>query len=327
MILAAVSGGLDSVAMLWRLLEARESVQVLHVSLRSNTGRWRPEDAAMAALVPAISAIQGSFEYAAVPVRARGLDIVMVSALAGELARRREWPVDGLARGSQAHDMASLHLAAARRQADAEWATWWDGAPPPVLYPIAEMRRADLWSLLPEHIRRITWSCRMPVFGTDGAVTQCGACDTCREMAGEGVPLERDIVLPHRLRLEEERMQPRKEVVSVTTDGSGDATAYSPAITGRIQSIAYVKTDFADGVDFTITSEDTGQNIWTETDVNASTQRAPRQPVHGQDGTASLYAGEGEPVEDTIALVDERVKIVIAQGGATKTGAFHITYI
>lgn len=115
-----------------------------------------------------------------------------------------------------------------------------------------------------------------------------------------------------------------RHVVTLTTDGSGDATGYTPTVTGRVSAIHYVKTDFATGVDFTITSEATGQSIWTELNVDASTVRAPRQPIHGQDGTASLYAAAGEPVEDHIVLANDRVKIVIANGGATKTGTFHV---
>lgn len=112
--------------------------------------------------------------------------------------------------------------------------------------------------------------------------------------------------------------------VTVTTNGSGAATAYSPRLSGKINQIHYVKGDFADGVDFTITDEATGQGIWTESDVNASAVRAPRQPTHTQAGVASLYASGGVAVNDRIGVANSRVKIVIAQGGATKSGVFHI---
>ena len=116
-----------------------------------------------------------------------------------------------------------------------------------------------------------------------------------------------------------------KKTVSITTDASGDATAYtSEPVNGRILGIIYTKDDFAAGVDFTITTEDTLQNLWVESDVNASKTVAPRQPTHDTAGVASLFAGAGEPVEDHIWAVDERVKIVVAQGGDTKGGTFVI---
>lgn len=118
----------------------------------------------------------------------------------------------------------------------------------------------------------------------------------------------------------------RRYKVSVTTDGSGNATVLSPRLAGKVHSIQYVKdatTPFADGVDVTVTAETTGENIWTEANVNASGVRYPRAPTHSQAGVASLYATSGTAVQDKIGIVD-RMKIVIAQGGAAKLGAFHI---
>ncbi|MCU1418777.1 MAG: hypothetical protein JWP32_2951 [Schumannella sp.] len=112
--------------------------------------------------------------------------------------------------------------------------------------------------------------------------------------------------------------------VTVTTAADGTATAYSPRLNGKIHQIEYVKTDFANGVDFTITGEATGVNLWTESDVNASAVRAPRQATHSQAGVASLFAAAGAAVQDRLALANDRVKIAIAQGGATKIGVFHI---
>ena len=117
----------------------------------------------------------------------------------------------------------------------------------------------------------------------------------------------------------------RRFEVTAVTDGSGAATAYSPYLSGYIHSIQYVKTDYADGVDFTVTADGTGQSIWAEQDVNASAIRAPRQPTHSQAGVAALYAAGGTAVNDKIGLSRDRVKIVVASGGATKTGKFVIT--
>ncbi len=118
----------------------------------------------------------------------------------------------------------------------------------------------------------------------------------------------------------------RRFKVPVQTAADGTATVFSPRVAGKLQSIQYVKdgaTAFADGVDFAITAEATGENVWTESNVNASAVRYPRAPVHTEAGAPALYAAGGTPILDRIGLVD-RLKIVIAQGGANKTGAFHI---
>jgi hypothetical protein len=112
--------------------------------------------------------------------------------------------------------------------------------------------------------------------------------------------------------------------VSVTTDASGNATVFSEAVTGKISSIQYVKTDFADGVDFTITSEASGESLWTQSDVNAAAIVRPRAPTHSQAGVAALYASGGVAVLDKIAVANDRVKIVIGSGGNAKSGKFYI---
>lgn len=112
--------------------------------------------------------------------------------------------------------------------------------------------------------------------------------------------------------------------VTVTTAADGTATAYTPRLSGKLCAVHYVKTDFADGVDFTITSEATGQGIWTDTNINASEVVQPRVPTHDQVGAAMLFATDGTAVADRIALANDRVKIVIAQGGDAKVGTFHI---
>jgi len=119
----------------------------------------------------------------------------------------------------------------------------------------------------------------------------------------------------------------RRYKVSVTTDGSGSAVAYSPRIAGEIHSIQYVKdgsNGYATGVDFTITAEATGENIWTQANVDASAVVYPRAATHSQAGAAALYAAGGTGVLARIGIASDRVKIAIAQGGAAKVGVFHI---
>lgn len=116
----------------------------------------------------------------------------------------------------------------------------------------------------------------------------------------------------------------RRQKITVTTAADGSATAYSPRLSGKVHSIHYVKGDFANGVDFAVTAEATGENLWTESDVNASAVRYPRAATHTQAGAAALYAAGGTGILDKPGLANDRVKIVVAQGGSAKTGAFHI---
>lgn len=120
-------------------------------------------------------------------------------------------------------------------------------------------------------------------------------------------------------------MHVERHAVPITTAADGSATAYTEkAVTGRVVAVSYAKTDFDNGVDFTITTETTLQDIWVETNVNASTVRAPRQATHGTDGVARLYAAGGSAVGGYVHAAFERIKIVIAQGGNVKSGTFYI---
>ena len=118
-------------------------------------------------------------------------------------------------------------------------------------------------------------------------------------------------------------MAVRQKKVSLTTDSSGDASEVLPPVNGYLERIVYTKTNFADTVDFTITHEPTTEDLWNEDNVTASKTVLPRQATHDGVGAASLYAAAGEPVEDKIALCGE-IKVVVANGGDTKSGVFHI---
>jgi hypothetical protein len=117
-------------------------------------------------------------------------------------------------------------------------------------------------------------------------------------------------------------MYAEKHIMNITTDATGAAVGYSKDVTGQIVNVIYGKTDFADGVDFAVTLERTGQAVWSQSNVNASAIVAPRQPAHDQLGAALLYAAAGEAVTVPIVAVEDRLKVVVAQGGDTKSGKF-----
>lgn len=115
----------------------------------------------------------------------------------------------------------------------------------------------------------------------------------------------------------------RRLVVHVTTAGNGTATAYSPYFSGRLTAIHYVKTDFANGVDFAITKDVAGDTLWAEDNVNATKHCYPRAANHSTAGAALVYVAAGTAVMDLIRMSQDRAKIAIVQGGGATTGVFH----
>ena len=114
-------------------------------------------------------------------------------------------------------------------------------------------------------------------------------------------------------------------VITITTDASGDGAGYTPVLNGKIINIIYIKPasgHYDDGVDFAITAEDSGLGLWTESTVNASKTVSPRQPTHTQVGAANSTSGD--VLLGDIFVTKERVKIVVDDGGNTKTGTFKV---
>jgi len=134
-------------------------------------------------------------------------------------------------------------------------------------------------------------------------------------------------------------MYVNRDTVEITVDSNGDGTDYTGIVNGRILSIEYVRdpdspaNDYLEptsptlGFDFTITTEDTTQNLWVETGITGAKTIAPRQATHNTAGVASLYSTDNsEPVEDYVFVFDERVKIIVANAGSLTTGSFTILW-
>ena len=115
----------------------------------------------------------------------------------------------------------------------------------------------------------------------------------------------------------------QRHTVTVTTATGGGATGYTPVLNGRIAGIRYTKATaasaYASTADFTITAETSEVGLWTEANVNASKDVVPTQPTHTQAGATSA-----DPARAPVFLANERVKILLAQGGNTKSGTFEV---
>ena len=110
---------------------------------------------------------------------------------------------------------------------------------------------------------------------------------------------------------------------AITTSTAGAATVYTPAFTGKVSVVKYTPTDTASTADITVTTNTTGQSVWSESNLSksAATIRYPRSVAHTTAGAASGIA------QELIPVVEESLKIVIAQGGNTKTGAFQVIVV
>jgi len=196
MILAAVSGGLDSVGMLYKLLtETTDDIHVHHISVRNNSLRWQAEDRAMNLIVPWLFEHVRVFGITtSIVEKPKAADIVIVSHECAKLIRNRSIKMpDALARGANAHDMQSAGTNGRQRAAAKKWIELLGEGAPEIVFPVADMTRADLWALLPADLRSLTTSCRRPHIGEN--YKPCMRCMTCKQLAAAGVPFERQLSL------------------------------------------------------------------------------------------------------------------------------------
>lgn len=124
-------------------------------------------------------------------------------------------------------------------------------------------------------------------------------------------------------------MKPRYLELEATTNGSGDATVNAAKqITGQLYAIEWVLGTFAAGVDATLTEQSrpsgVARTLLTLTDANANAIYYPRYIVHSEAGAALTGTSGGDRA---MALLMGIPRLVIAQGGATKTGKIILWYL
>jgi 7-cyano-7-deazaguanine synthase in queuosine biosynthesis len=50
-------------------------------------------------------------------------------------------------------------------------------------YPVGHLTKAEVYSMLPEELRNMTWSCRTPITINENIFKECGKCKTCLELS------------------------------------------------------------------------------------------------------------------------------------------------
>lgn len=108
---------------------------------------------------------------------------------------------------------------------------------------------------------------------------------------------------------------------TLTVDASGDATVYvGTTLRGRVHAIKYVPGTLATGTDLVITGETTGVPILTAANVGTSTVWYYPRAVSNKPEDA---AAGGFYYED-IQVLNERIKVVVDEGGASKEGTITV---
>ncbi|MCC6209560.1 MAG: hypothetical protein IT513_00815 [Burkholderiales bacterium] len=199
--LVMFSGGLDSTAMLYKLLTgSADELHVHHVHLRNRDGRARAESDAVAAVLAWCRAHCRPFSFSESALdfeslRAIPIDYLAVAYAACQVAI--DVPrCNRIAIGTLAVDLDEVKRKVTQKQRrvfDAMYACYRErklGEPViEWLYPVYELTKAQVAQSLPAELRAVAWSCRRPV-PVEGGYRICGECKPCRKRAEVSAQLQ-----------------------------------------------------------------------------------------------------------------------------------------
>jgi len=192
--LVMLSGGLDSTAVLYKLLaETADPLHVHHIRLANREGRARAEQDAVERIVAWCRARLRPFRYSETALdftqlEAIPIDWMVVAFVACQVAIDTPG-CNRIAVGILGADPGEVRRRISesqRRVFDAMYACYRArklGEPDlQWIYPVYALSKAEVAASLPPELRALAWSCRRPVTGADG-YRPCGECKPCRKRA------------------------------------------------------------------------------------------------------------------------------------------------
>jgi len=190
--LVMFSGGLDSTAMLLKLLagpgeEMRTELRVHHIRMVNREGRDRAESRAVESIVSYCRARYRPFRYSESALDFSGLEAVPIDYLSIAFVACQvaiDTPgCDRIAVGALSTDTDIVNRCARQRRVfDAMYECYRArklGEPDVAwIYPVYECTKSQIAEMLPPELAALTWSCRRPVARGAGWAP-CGACKAC----------------------------------------------------------------------------------------------------------------------------------------------------
>jgi len=186
--LVMFSGGLDSTAMLVKLLEqSQDELRVHHVRMVNREGRAEAEQAAVEAIVAWCRRRYRPFRYSEsgldfASLEAIPIDYLSIAYVACQVAIDTPG-CDRIAVAALSRDTDIANRATRQRQVfEAMYACYRArklGEPQVEwIYPVYDCTKAQIAEMLPPELAALTWSCRRPV-ARGARWVPCGACKAC----------------------------------------------------------------------------------------------------------------------------------------------------
>ena len=190
-ILAMYSGGLDSLGMVYKLLTDPEYKQyklhIHHVHNKNVENRAQAEAITVKLAVKELKRLGFEFKYSESEISTQPYghrflyDSDTMNFFAGYVASANPNIVK-VALGMQAND-SNQTLEERRERANKILAAF---TPVEKIFPVLNMSKREIYDSLPESLRNMFWSCRVPLY-SEKNIAPCGKCDTCVKLRDQGI--------------------------------------------------------------------------------------------------------------------------------------------
>lgn len=185
------SGGLDSLGMIYKLLTDPEykdyKLHIHHIHQDNVENRATAEAVSVGKALAELKKQGFSFVYSesqisTLPFNGKFMyDTDSINFFAGYICSVNP-DIVKIALGMQANDF-NLSLEERRKRADNILAAFTDVKK---IYPVLDMTKREIYDTLPESLRDLFWSCRLPKY-TEKSIAPCEKCDTCVKLREQGI--------------------------------------------------------------------------------------------------------------------------------------------
>ena len=185
------SGGLDSLGMIYKLLTEPEykdyKIHVHHVHNKNVENRHRAEAIAVDLATQELRRLGYNFVYSESEIGTQSFgnhflfDTDSMNFFAGYVASVNT-DIKKVAIGMQANDF-NHSLEERRVRANKILSAFTDAEK---IYPVMDMSKREIYDMLPESLRNMFWSCRLPRYN-ENTISSCGRCNTCVTLRAQGI--------------------------------------------------------------------------------------------------------------------------------------------
>lgn len=181
-VLIMFSGGLDSTGVFWKYINGNECFHVHHLYLVNKENRAKAENKAVNDIVRYMKKIRDfdfSESYHEYPCYNNNFiwDSDIFSFMAGSICLSLK-TIKEVAIGMTASDKTG---ALSQRVSRANKIFEAFGTEAKKVYPLESLTKKQIYEMVPEDLRNLSWSCRTPIYDQDNML-RCRRCKTCREL-------------------------------------------------------------------------------------------------------------------------------------------------